>query len=315
MTVAPRQPSRKALYIPFVLLLVVAVVWTFAWFGLRTQARERMDAGAAELRAAGYTVSWQDRTFGGYPFRIDSKLTGFRIAEPSGWGLAAPSIRAEAFVYALHHWVAVAPDGVVLERPLSGPLTIKGKALRASLGELDQHPPRLTVEGSELTFQQQPDAQPYLLRSARKLVLAVRPGPQDQGAVLLRVEDAGARLPGPLARLAQNQPVDINVELILSKMSAMQGRDWRTMAQRWAAAGGTATVRNARLSGGGSVLAAHGGSLSVGADGRMEGGLDLDLAKAGGALGELSGMGAALTFEDGQTLLGRLPIAPAPRVY
>lgn len=324
MTVAPRQPSRKALYLPFVLLLIVAVIWSFAWFWLRGQAREEMDAGAAELRAAGYTVSWSERTFGGYPFRLDANLTNFRIGEPSGWAIEAPSVRSEAFVYALDHWVAVAPQGVVLHRPIGGPLTIKGKALRASLTDLDRHPPRIAVEGADLTFTPAQGGQPYVLQSAERLNLHLRPGPEDQGAVLLRVEGARARLPGLMERISRDRPIDMNVELILSKMSAMQGNDWRTMAQRWAAAGGTATVRTASLTAGGAVLAANGGALSVGPDGRVEGGLNVDLAKAGEALSDMTGGlvppgasfgGATLTFEGGQTILGPLPIAPAPRVY
>jgi len=112
--------------------------------------------------------------------------------------------------------------------------------------------------------------------------------------------------------------------MILSKMSAMEGRDWRSMVRSWAAAGGTATLRNASLTAGGAVLSAHGGALSVGDDGRVEGGLDVDLRKAGEALSDMSGgvippqagfAGATLTFEGGQTILGPLPIAPAPRVY
>jgi hypothetical protein len=321
---APRKPSRRALYIPWILLVVLAVAWSAGWFWLRTEARERMDAGAAELRAAGYTVSWSDRTFGGYPFRIDSNLTNFQIGEPSGWSISAPSIRAEAFVYKLGHWVAYAPDGVVLNRPIGGPVTIKGKALRASLSGIHDTVPRVAIEGANLTFIPAQGAQPYLLRSADHLDLHLRPGPQDQGAVLLKVDGARALLPGLLSRIAQDDPVSIDIEMILSKMSAMEGRDWRSMVRSWAAAGGTATLRNASLTAGGAVLTAHGGALSVGDDGRVEGGLDVDLRKAGEALSDMSGgvippqagfAGANLTFEGGQTILGPLPIAPAPRVY
>lgn len=321
---APRQPSRKAIYLPFLLLLIAGVIWTGVWFWMRAELRERMDAGAAELRAAGYTVSWQDRTFGGYPFRLDVNMTGFRLGEPSGWAVEAPSIRSEAFVYAMNHWVAVAPEGVVLHRPIGGPLTIKGEALRASLQGLDRSPARVAIEGANLTFTPGDGAQPFLLRSAERLNLHLRPGPQDQGAVLFRVTGAQANLPGLLARVADDRPVEMNIELILSHMSALNGRDWRTMVQRWSSAGGTATVRAASLTVGDAVLAANGGGLSVGADGRVEGGLTVDLAKAGEALSDMSGGllpptfsfgGAALTFDRGETKLGPLPIAPAPRVY
>lgn len=323
---AQRQPSRKALYFPIILLLVLIVGWTFAWFYLRGETRARMDAGVADLRSRGYAVSWQDRTFGGFPFRMDVNLTGFRMSEPSGWGVRAPQIRSEAFVYSLDHWVAVAPQGVVLDRPVGGALQINGKALRASLRQLDRNPPRIAVEGAGLTFTPIEGGQPFLLETAEELDLHVRSGPQDQGAVLLRVTNADANLPGLLARLGGDQPVGMNLEIIYDKASTLKGPNWRTMAQNWSRAGGSAMVRTGSLNVAGGVLAVSGGGLAVGPDGRAEGALDLDLAKAGDALSNLTGGlvpptasfgGMRLVFQNGQTMLAPIPvaIAPAPRVY
>jgi len=320
----PRKHSRWGLYIPFVLLAVVVVAWSAGWFWLRDQAVKRMDAGATALRQAGYTVAWRERTIGGFPFRLDADFTDFRIAEPSGWGLAAPKLRTEAYIYALGHWVAYAPGGVVLDRPIGGPLAVNGSALRASVSDLEQDTPRVAIEGANLTFTPAPNAQDFLLQSADHLDLHLRPGPNDQGAVLLKVDGAKARLPGLMARIAADQPVGIDLEIILSKMSAFEGGDWRAMARNWAAAGGTAQVRNASLTAGGAELAAHGEGLTAGADGRVQGKLDVDLRKAGPALSDMSGGaippeagfgGASLTFREGEARLGPMRIAPAPRLY
>ena len=312
------------LYIPFLLLVVLVAAWTAGWFWLRGQVQQRMDTGAVILRQAGYTVAWKDRAIGGYPFRIDVDFTGLKIAEPSGWGLAAPSLKAEAYAYALGHWVAYAPDGVVLGRPIGGPLAIKGSALRASLSHFDSDPPRVAIEGANLTFTPAPGAQDFLLQSADRLLLHVRPGPDDQGAVLLSVQGARAQLPGLMARIADDKPVGIDLEVLLSKMSAFDGPGWRGMARNWAAAGGTAQVRKASLTAGGAELTAQGDGLTAGPDGRVQGRLDVDLRKAGEALSDMSGGmippaasfgGASLTFHNGETTLGPLHIAPAPRLY
>ncbi|MGE5502331.1 MAG: DUF2125 domain-containing protein [Ignavibacteriales bacterium] len=323
-SVAPRKHSRRGLYIPFLLLAVVIVAWTAAWFWLKGEAERRMDAGAAALREGGYTVSWSDRKLGGYPFRLDADFTDFRMAEPSGWGIAAPTLKAEAYIYALNHWVAYAPTGVTLNRPIGGPLLIDGQALRASVAGMDNDVPRLAVEGANLTFTPAPGAQDYLLQSAERLNVAVRPGPDDQGAVLLNVTGAKAHLPGLLARVAADKPVDMDLEVILSKMSAFAGPNWRSMAQSWVASGGEAQVRKASLVAGGAELVAHGDRLTVGPDGRVQGKLDVDLRKAGDALSDMSGGaippeagfgGATLTFSNGETTLGPLHIAPAPRLF
>lgn len=320
----PRKHSRAGLYIPFLLLALLIVAWTAGWFWLRGEAERRMDAGTAALRQAGYTVMWQERRLNGYPFRLDADFVNFVIAEPSGWGLAAPSLKTEAYVYALNHWVAYAPYGVILKRPIGGRVGINGKALRASIAGIDKDFPRIAVEGEQLTFTPAADAQPYPLQSAEHLDFALRPGPNDQEAVLLNVTGARARLPGLLARVAADKPVDIDLEVILSKMSAFAGPNWGAMARTWAANGGTAQVRRVSLGAGGAELVGQGDNLTVGPDGRVQGRLDVDLRKAGDALSDLSGGaippeasfgGATLTLRDGMARLGPWPIAPAPRLF
>jgi len=75
---------------------------------------------------------------------------------------------------------------------------------------------------------------------------------------------------------------------------------------------------------GGAELVGHGDHLTVGPDGRVQGKLDVDLRKAGEALSDMSGGmippeagfgGATLTFRNGETTLGPLHIAPAPRLF
>jgi hypothetical protein len=44
-----------------------------------------MDATALSLKSRGYDLSWETRTFSGYPFRMDVNLINARVAEPSGW--------------------------------------------------------------------------------------------------------------------------------------------------------------------------------------------------------------------------------------
>ncbi len=321
---AHRPLSRKALYIPFVIAIAAAAAWSYGWFRLRDAAVEQMDSAANDLRAHGYVLSWDERAVSGFPFRLDVDLTDFRLGEPSGWSVAAPVLRTEAYAYAPTHWVAVAPQGVILNRPIGGALAIRGKALRASLTDFDRDPPRIAIEGADLTFTPIEGGRPYPLQSVERLNLHVRPGPDDQGAVLFRAENARANLPGMLERLGRDRPVTIDLEVIFSKISAMHGRGWRSMAQSWTGAGGAMTVQTASLETGGGVLAAHGGPLTISPDGRVAGSLTLDLDRAGEALSDVTGGlippaarfgGAPLTLADGETRLGPFAIAPAPKAY
>lgn len=316
----PRKARRRWLWFPWTLFVLLVVGWSAGWFWLRIEAQDRMDTTARILREAGYTVEWKSRSVGGFPFRLDVALTDVKVAEPSGWGISAPKLKGEAFVYAMDHWIAVAPEGLTLQRPEGGPVDIRGPVLRASLAKFDEHPPRISFEGTELTFTPSSGGQPFFLQRAERLELHTRSGPDDQGGVLLRIEGARAHLPGLLARLADGRPVSLTWDMVLSKMSAFDGRDWPTSARRWSASGGTVKVQRASLTAGDAMLEARSGALRVGPDGRVQGTLDLDLRRAAKALDTMTGgllpiASAGVSFEHGQTFLGPLPIASAPRVY
>jgi hypothetical protein len=336
----PRKPHRRRwLFAPYILLLIVIIGWSAGWVFLRMSAAREMDQTAERLRAAGYQVSWASRDVGGYPFRLNTRLTEVRIGEPSGWAITAPEIKSEAAVYALGRWTAAAPQGVTLLRPNGGPVTIRGQALRASLSDIGRRPPHLIVEGLKLTFTPQP-GDTYPFTSADRVVVDLRPGPDDQAALLMKIDNAGARLTGLLGRVAQDRPVSINWESTLDKMSAFKGDTWPAAVQAWTASGGTLTVRTAGMTAGEAVISAKSGALTVGPDGRLRGALQAELrevppsvadiapggsvdpaavlAAAAAAMAQRAGGGVAqagVTFDDGQTFLGPLPVGPAPRIY
>ena len=271
-----------------------------------------MDAAAVQLREQGYPVDWKARTVTGYPFRLDITLTDARIGEPSGWAMALPTLKAEAWIYRLDHWMLVAPDGVTLARPDGGAVAVRARALRASLAGIGGRPPRLSIEGADLDFDPAPGAKPYLIRSAQRLELHLRPGPDDQGGVLFKVEGAKLRLEGLPARVAQDRPVSMQWDLVLSKMSGFSGRSWPSAVRSWRDAGGMITVRGAELRGGDALLTGTGGPLRVGSDGRLEGEINATLKDSDGG-GQ--GFGGPVDLEDGRARLGPLDLGPSPRVY
>ncbi|MDP1632604.1 MAG: DUF2125 domain-containing protein [Caulobacter sp.] len=309
---AARKPRRLGLILPWLALVLLAGGWSAAWFKLKAEAVARMDAAVAGMRTQGYQVSWDQRTVGGFPFRLDVNLTAPRIAEPSGWALAAPVVKSEAWIYRLDQWVMVLPAGLTLTRPQGGDVLVRADALRASLGGLDQRPPRLSVEGAGLRFDPAAGGAPYFLQSAERLELHLRPGPDNQGGMLFRVDGARLRLEGLPARVAQGRPVSLMWDLALSRMSELSGANWPAAVRRWRNAGGVITVRAAEIRGGDALLAGSGGPLTVGPDGRLEGEMKAALKEAKSGTTALSGQ---VSLKDGRVVLGPLDVGPSPRLY
>ena len=338
---APRKLSRWPLYIAFGLAFVLAIAWSVAWVWARGEAEKRIDAGAEHLRAAGYELSWKDRAFRGYPFRLNVTLTEPRIRDRSGWALEAPRLEAEAFMHAPTHWIIATPAGLTFVRPQGGPVRMEGKLIRASLSHLSNTPPNFSFEGVGLTFQPAAGANPFGLQAAERVEFHLRQAPQgiDEGGVWLSVKDGKARLSGLLGRIAGDKPISIEWDGRLSKMSAFRGPDWPAAVRNWRAAGGEMTVRRAGLTAGDALIGANAGTLSVGSDGRVTGSLDVSLRQAPRAIGALGETGTipqetaaaaaavadarqtgdvarmTLYFQAGQTTLGPVAIARSPKVY
>jgi hypothetical protein len=313
--------------------------WTGGWFWLKAEAQRRIDAVQSHLEASGGALSWRARQIGGYPFRLDVNFQQIAVRDRSGWGLAAPSLKTEAFVHSLDHWMVVAPEGLVITRPTGGPVRVRADALRASVSSLSAAPPRLSVEGLGLTFATPPGVRPFPFDSARELHLHTRAGPRDQGAVYFALEGARPGAESLLGLVGLGKAVTIIADGIYSHASALNGQDWAAALRRWSAAGGGLEIRTLRIAPGEAMLEAKAGRMSVGSDGRLKGAMTVALGRAPEALASLARAGkvsperaeAALAvlaaegpkpvvvltvnFQAGETMLGPVAIGPAPKVY
>ncbi|USQ94328.1 DUF2125 domain-containing protein [Caulobacter sp. RL271] len=329
---APQKARRGRLFTPFILAALVAGGWSYGWFWLRGQAEQRMDEQAADLKSRGYDLSWSDRTFHGFPFRMNVDLTDARVAEPTGWAVRAPVLKGEAEIFDLTHWVLVAEQGVVLTRPEAGDVTITGQALRASISHVSEYPPRVSVEGAKLTFVPAAGAKPFELLSAEDMQLHLRAGPDDQGAIFFKAGGAKTAFTGLLGRIAQDKTAAMILETRLSHVSYLRGRNWEAAVKRWSEAGGQITLQQSQILAGDAVGKAKSGVLSVDDKGRVTGSLNVvikerpDLSKpirtpeqapaaAAQALGQDPEIEADLNFRNGRTLLGAFDTGPAPTVY
>lgn len=321
---SPRKPPRRFwLFAPYGAVLVVALVWSMVWLDLSQQIVHGLDATAARLRERGWTVEWSERTVGGYPFRLDVNLEAPRIAEPSGWSVAAPRLKGEAYAYAPGHWVLAAPQGLTLTRPGRGAVSIAGQALRASvIAAGGDQAPRIAVEGLKLAFTAGAGATPLPIATCDHLGLYLRSLPGDAAEFQLHLEGAVPTRGGLLARLDPSQPVSLIWDQSLTRVSALRGANWPSAVRAWSAAGGVLTLAHGQLSATDLIITVKSDQMSIDPDGRPEGALSLDLSQAGAAPARLGPAVAlatlfktSLRLKDGSLLLGPFRIAAAPRVY
>jgi len=334
-----RKSRRALLYAPFVAVLLLALAWSAGWVWLGRGVLRRMEAERAHWKAEGRDLGWGARRLSGFPFRLDLDLSDARMADGSGWAIAAPRLKAEAFGFAPGHWVLVAPEGVVVTRRRAGPVIVHAKVLRASLSDIAIRPPRLSVEGLGLTFETPPGEKPFFLASAGEFHLHTRAGPRDQSALYLGLVNAVAAPNSVLERVAAGKTSNLTLDGLYDHAAALSGRNWPDALRSWKAAGGLFDLRLLKIEAGGSSLEARSGQAGAGADGRLRGSIQVEIKGAPRVLGALGAGGAVspeaarsasmvvglegrapalrttLDFEAGRMTLGPVAMGSAPRIY
>lgn len=289
-TRASGRAGRWWLLLPLLLLVLAALAWTGWWFWLSREVAGRLDQAQAEVNRSDYQLTWRERRIDGYPFRVRVRLEEPRFASPTGRALSAPGLVAEAVAYRPENWVVTAPQGLTIERPLTGPTRVTGRVIRASVTATDRLP-RVAVEGRDLVFTPAGGAVLFPLTSAGSFDLAFQSRPEgpDEAGLLIRIGDAVAA-PGTLLQRIGGDPKGRFLwESVVEKPSALRGADWESAVRNWTAAGGRMRVLQGEAAVGAAAANATGGVLTVGNDGRLRGYLDVALQRGPSALLSLRG--------------------------
>lgn len=342
---APRH-SRRGLAVPFIIVGLLLAVWTGWWFWLTDQVETRLTAQVEVLRQDGWTITHAPVTTTGWPFRTRVSMPQADILAPSGHGVAAPELVAEASAWNPDHWVVVAPNGLTLTRTDKGRIAIAGDGLRFSISHLRDRFPDLRAEMIRPTFTPLEGAEPFPIVSAERIQLETRPHLTDGAAstdeldVLFRLVDARGRPGGPVEGTTRQGMLSADVEGTIVGASRLRGMNAAGVFAAWTEAGGRFTGVRGRLKAGDSTALISSDSLSARADGRLQGSLALTAeqpmaAIAGlarsrtGAVDRMGAAGAAaataasgarpvdlvVQFRDGRTWLGPFALAPAPRLF
>ncbi len=349
MTAASDQPyrhPRRGVIGPLLIAGVILAVWTGWWFYLVQQIETRLEAQVAALQQDGWTIRHAEVTTTGWPFRARVEIPHADILAPSGHGVAAPEIVAEANAWNPDRWVIIAPEGLTLTRADKGKVAVRGDALRMSVSHLRDRFPDLRVELVRAVFTAHPGADPFPIASAEHIQLETRPhltdgkATTDEMDVLFNLVDARGRRGGPVEGATREGRLTLALEGTVQQASRLKGPNAAGIFSNWTRAGGRFTALRGELTAGESRARLSSDALSADPNGRLTGQIALTAERPGpmmsgmasaqsGAVNRAGAVGAAaatavngdrpvdltLSFRDGRTWLGPFALAPAPRLF
>jgi len=235
--------SRFWLYAPFVLLLLVAIAWSVAWFVIRNRTSDALDAMLANEARAGRQWACADRTIGGFPFRIEvicPSLTLQRGEASASFG----RVEAVAQVYQPRHVITEVSGPL---RVTDGSTTVDGtwRLLETSVRSSPAGFERISLVAEEPNLKITGAAPSEIALASQGLEAHLRPNParaQAEGAYDAAFSARQARLPGLDAFIGSPEPTDIQIDLTATQAQGFRGRPIVTEVERWRAASGKIEV-------------------------------------------------------------------------
>lgn len=284
-----RRPYRRwRLFLPFAVLLALAVLWSIGWLVLRGRAEAFVDAWFAREREAGRAWSCPDRSIGGYPFRFEVVCPSLAF-ERADFAWRTGRVVAVAQVYQPSLVIVEAAGPFEVSR---GPLTAKvaWSLLQASLHLSGPRVQRFSLSVDGLSGSANAGADPVAF-TAKHIEFHGRPNPgrfADEGAVDVNLRAEAASVPALDPLLGGPEPAEVALDATASRAAGFGGRPMPVELERWRRDGGAIDLTLLSIAKGPRRLRLK-GNLMLDEGHRVAGRLDAEAAGLEAVIGPLLG--------------------------
>lgn len=237
-----RRASRVWLFAPFVLVGLVVVGWSVAWFLIRDRVADELDRVLGVQATLGRTWTCADREIAGFPFRIEISCATLALRAPAqGLTLDLGPSRAVAQVYQPRHVIVNVGGPLRLETP-EARVAANWALMEASIRNLGRGTEQLAlvIDRPDGTVETAALPQPVTVTSDRVQVYA-RPAPDAAaGALDVVVRADAVSAPALDEALAVTGPAEVELQMRARGVrEAVARRDDPVAAARaWRDAGG-----------------------------------------------------------------------------
>jgi hypothetical protein len=283
---------RWPIFLPFALVVVLAVLWSGAWFYIAARVPDAIADWRAREARAGRVFDCGSQTIGGFPFRIEVRCSqpsaalsdmappaAFRGAEGLfAWQVYEPALVIGEFTGPLALGLPGQPPGFLAHWRLAQ------ASVRASLEGVE----RVSIVSEGPSFDRTDGDLASGLFKADRVELHGRGAagaPPDNPAVELVLRLVAASAPALHPILAE--PLDADVAGVLHGAADIAPKPWSVLFRQWQARGGSLTISKARVQQG-DVIAVGEGALSLTPRGGLNGNMQVtvvELAKVLQGLG------------------------------
>jgi len=294
------------------LVLFAALIggWSWFWYYAAGKAEVAIDGWRAREAKAGRIYKCGAQTIGGYPFRIEVNCDGasalFRSNQPpveikaSGMLIAAQIYQPNLLITEFHGPLTIADPG----KPPT--IVANWKLAQSSVRGTPAAPERVSLVFDGASVERINGATRENLLNAKRIEIH---GRIIEGSVtnhpVIEVVTRLTRAAAPTLHPAASHPIDADITAVLRGFSDFSPKPWPVRFREMQAAGGRIDITQARVHQG-ETIAVGSGSLSLNANGRLDGQLRVTVAGLESFLASLNVGQAVQTSPDMDKVAGAL---------
>jgi len=286
MTPAPRRRPLWHLFIMPAMLVVAAAAWSGFWFYAASEVGVRADAWRAQEAKAGRVYDCGKRSVAGFPFRFEVSCSDASVTLVSQTaGAQAPftarlgEILVIAQIYQPKLLIAeFKAPATLADRGQPPSMKVNWSSGRSSVYGLPDIPQRASIvfENPSIDRVNGPVSTP-LARAARTELHGrlVEGSAKDQPVIETAFQITGGSVQDAHPLLAA--PFDVGVDAKISGLKDFSPKPWPERFREMQAAGGNVEIVRSRIQQG-DLIAVGAGKLSLNANGRIDGELQMTVA-------------------------------------
>src|SRR4051812_47509891 len=226
--------SRFWLFAPFVLLLLIAVAWSVAWYVLEQRAVEGLDEFMSREAQAGRQWTCADRSVGGYPFRIEVSCSTLAVQR----GEARASVGRVLTVAPVYQPRLVIAEAAGPLQVTSGDMRLEAqwRLLQTSLHLEDRGLPRASLVADGASVRGAGLSPSDFAAAAERVEAHLRPDParlDPDGAYDLAFSVAKASVPALNELVGGNEPLDLSGDALVTRAAALSAKPGAVELERW----------------------------------------------------------------------------------
>jgi hypothetical protein len=310
MTDIPLPTRRRPLWPVFIapgLVLIAAIAWSAFWFYAASQVDVMADAWRAREAKSGRVYDCARRSVAGYPFRLEIRCEGVSVSLVSQTASQPPAppvtaklgeILAVAQVYDPKLVIAefTAPAQIFEQGREQPSFVVNWSKGRSSIVGLPAIPQRADIAFDDPTINRLDGTVQVPLAAAKHLELHGRiaqGSPADHPDIESVLEISQGSIQGLHPLMAQ--PFDADVRAMVTGLKDFAPKPWPQRFREIQAAGGHIEIMQSRVQQG-DLIAVAAGTLSLTANGKLDGELQMTVA---GIEKVIPALGIEKMLEDG----------------